>query len=202
MPFFRKRKENTPKADAPGGGTDLRSIESTLKNDLLGVDDFKRSKIGFLTGVSAATKAISSLGNSVTETSSRLRRLFSASVNSSDIVPDLPASALVEQGQKKFILAMKLHSVSQTHLDRIQRNTYRSGLFYIVCSAVSVSVSLASCFLWTPTGVVEAVSRLGPLPLLLALAFKSCYTNWFVRRRSLDGAICYVRSFDWLPKNP
>lgn len=196
--FKKKSKEN---AIAHDSAVDRRSIESTLKNDLLGMEDFKNSKIGFLTGLPALGRALSGVGESASNAGGRLKSTYSSLTESEKSIPELQLDGREIDPHHRFADSVKLHKLRDADLLRITRNTFRIGWMYFGFSVISALVSIATFFFWPPQGLYSAIVRFGPLPLFLALTFKSFYANWLVRHRILTGPKEFFTSFDWFPKN-
>lgn len=202
MAWFWKTKK-TASTDEAAARTphDPRSIESTLKNDLLGVDDFKKSKIGFLTGISSANRVVKGVGESLGATNSRIKGIYSSLTRSEENVPSLATEDLGSDAHLRFVNSMKLHQLREADLIRILRNTTRMGWTYCAFTVLCLAVAVLSYLVWPPTGGFSAIFRLGPLPLFAALMFKSFFTNWMVRHRVLTGPGAYFRSGDWFPRS-
>lgn len=198
MFFFKKKPKEviSPRDES----ADPRSIESTLKNDLIGVDDFKQSKLGFITGSSAVHRAVSSFNNSISETGSRLKGLYRTSTATERDVLELDDSVASTDAKERFQQSMGLHQLREADLARILRNTSRQGWSYLTLAFVSVAISGWTYAMWPPSGAYSAIIRLGPLPLIAALVFKCLYTNWIVRKRALAPPMEFLKSFEWLPK--
>jgi hypothetical protein len=200
MPWFRKSKSVETPSPVDGVVKDKRSIEATFKNDLLGVDDFKRSKIGFITGFSAANKAVSTLGNSITEAGGRINGLYTGLTRPESGVPSFEDNAFTADARERFIESTRIHRLREGDLLRIVRNTARQGWTYFAFTILCVAVCITTYFIWPPAGFFSAFFRLGPMPLFAALTFKSFFTNWMVRNRILTGPGPYFRSGDWFPR--
>ena len=172
------------------------SLTTIIKDDVVGVSDFKRSKIGSLTGFSAASRIASDFTGQLSETASRTGSLFK-SLTRSDNVPSLPDGG---EADGRFEASMRLHRRSERDLEAIVRNSFRSSWLYIALSAMGTAASAWSIYAYPVSGLVDIMARMGPLPLAYALAVKHLYTNWMVRRRRLDGLIEFLKSGEWLPR--
>lgn len=179
-------KENTPKSGA-----------FFIKNDLIGVDDWKRSKVGYLMGVGPARRAVGTIVQTGSQSASRLRGLALSLKGSTDHLPEVPQMG---EPDERFYASMELHGVSEDGLDRILLNTFRATYLYLGLTIVSILAATISHWLYPSTSIWGLIIRLGPLPLLLAMVYKHSFTNWLVRRRRLDGAVEFITSMDWLAK--
>jgi len=194
--IFGKKKPAETRAPH---GEDKFGFRRTVRDDLIGVDDWKRSKIGYITGFSSAYRMVSSLGTSILDSRNRLTSLLQVVKLGNDRVESLPASSLDKSFSVKFEEAASLHNRRDADLLVILRNTARNGYFFLFCTALCLAVSILTSFFWPPIGIFAAVIRLGPVPLAAALAFRSLYTNWLIRNRVLCPPIYFIRSKRWLP---
>jgi hypothetical protein len=200
MPWFRRKGKVATRPEVIKDSEDARSIQSTIANDLFGVDDFKRSKIGFLTGFSAARKAFTSVSSSVGDTFGRTKYLFASVWEGEKSIPSLDDTASAQEASEKFLKAMQLHRLGGNDLQRILRNTRRVGYVYLFFTFLCLVAALVSSYYWPPPGPLTAIFRLGPAPLTIALVLKHFYTNWMVRNKRLAPISDYLKSWDWLPK--
>lgn len=197
--MFSFKKKRKPTDDTSVSTEDKLGFKHTIKNDLLGVEDWKRSKIGYITGFSSAYRMVASIGSSVSDSKSRLASLLEAVNPDGEKVASLPDSLLDESFSLKFEEAARLHRRTDKDLLIIIRNTARNGYFFLLCTFACLAISLATVFMWPPQGAFSAIVRLGPAPLAAALAFRSLYTNWMFRNRVLCPPIHFIRSKRWLP---
>jgi len=188
-----RKKDSLPANDTPA---DLKTI---LKDDVIGVSDFKRTKVGSLTGFSAAARAVGTVKGQVEDSLSRTQGLFK-SLTAAENVPALPDDG--GDAAERFAASMRLHGRSDRDLEVIVRNSCRSAWLYIGLGAVACAFSAWSMVAHPPASFVDSMARLGPLPLVVALALKHSYTNWIVRRRRLDGFGAFLKSGEWLPEMP
>lgn len=195
MKLFNRR-DTQIEPESPDARSQMKNL---VKNDLLGADEWKRSKFGYLTGLSAAQKAAGSVANSIALTGNRLRQLYDSSTEKTRDVEGLLEPHAYTDGRQRFLEAQRLQYVSDRKLETIVRNTYRSFWLYgLICAGYAVAF-LATLVTWPPSSIFEIIGRLGPFPLIAALALKSSYTNWVVRRRSADTLSDYIKSKSWLP---
>ena len=179
--------------------TDSLSIGSTIKDDLIGAKDWRRSKIGYLVGFFSFARMASSLYGNARDSISRTGSLLRDTVATENILP-LPSELDGDTPHNRFNESMRLHNRSEQDLLLILRNTRRAGWFFVIISLCNLSFSLFTIYFWPVNGFLEAVVRTGPLPLVLALIFKNFYTNWIIRTRQLGSPSAFLKSGDWLPK--
>lgn len=184
-------KKNAPDSRQPPPG-----IKEIIKDDVVGVSDFKRSKVGSLTGFSAARRVAADFRGQISDSVNRTSDLI-GSLTAREDVPSLPDGGTAEQ---RFVESMRLHGRTERDLEAIVRNTWRISWLYIALSAAGTAASFWSVSAYPVHGAFDFMARIGPLPLLYALALKHLYTNWMVRRRRLDGFHKFLSSGEWLPK--
>lgn len=168
-----------------------------LKDDLIGVSDWKRSKIGSLTGFSAAKRSLSTVGNTISDSSSRLSGMYE-SLTAPSSVPELEDDS--GSADERFIRSMELHGKSAKDIEIMVRNTYWTSLLYVGLLVVYLGI-VAVWFVIAPTTApLMIMVRMGIIPLLLALLFKHSYANWMFRKRLLAGPMVYLTSGNILPQ--
>lgn len=194
---FLRRKKTT---DVPALNSETNPVKGVLKDDLLGIEDWRRSKIGFLTGFTAATKVVRSVGHAAAEATSRLGFLWHTLTYTPTIsAPELDDPSRFNDASERFRAAAALLRVNETKLRVIMNNTFRSFYLYMLVLIAYISMVVFSLIYWPPVYNIEYISRLGAIPIVLALLIKSAYTNWVVRTQSADNMFAFVRSADWLP---
>lgn len=173
-----------------------RDAAGVITNDLLGKDDWKNSKLGFLTGFSSMKRSVRSIGSTFSDSSDRVSLLVNTMTQGNDL-PELEDGGTAEE---RFALSMALHGKREKDIPIILRNTYYSTLMYAVLTIAYVCILGWSLWSYPPRDVLGVLVRVGPLPLIMALLFKHGYTNWMVRNRRLDSALAFIRSGDLAPK--
>ncbi len=196
MGIFKKEKKREKPSVA---SSDERSLGSTIENDLIGVSDWKSSKLSFITGFGALKRVATGFMNSFAATGSRLSALSVVVLPDKDKTKSLQLEYMKEDARTKFTESMKLHNVSEIDLTRIIRNTYSNGYFFLFIAAMCFGFFLFSIYFWPPEYKVGYLFRLGPFPLALAFTIKHFYTNWMIRNRGFYPITSFIKSFDWLP---
>jgi hypothetical protein len=201
--LFRKKKPVAPPVPMDVQNADAKSaVVSSLKNDLLGADEWKKSKLGYITGFTVAGKALGSITNSARDSTTRTKSLWADIMRSqTPDVPELDDPARFGDARERFEVAMKVQGVSAQDLIRILRNTKRAGYLYGSLTLGSIIVVLGSYVMLPPGGIIEIVTRFGLSILLFALTFKNTFTNWCVRNRVATGPMDYLKSGSLLPKD-
>jgi len=171
-------------------------VRKIIRDDLIGVDDWKRSKIGFLTGYSAAKRAVGSFGSSVKDSSSRISTLW-GSIFTKEELPSLPEGG---EPDERFVAALRLYQVTGDKLHKMRANTRRATYLYATLSFFSICAGIISLVLYPTSSAISAIMRLGLFPLVAALTFKHAFTNWIVRTKRLGTPGEFIKSMDWFPK--
>lgn len=170
--------------------------KSVLIDDVAGRGDWKRSKLGYLTGFSVIGRSISSVTNNAGRSIGNIQGLWS-SLTASSQTPSLGDGGTARE---RFEMSMVLHNRSEEDLDKIISNTYKSFLLYIAISVLGIAIVSSSFFYVGYHNLIDGLMRYAPMFLTLPLAFKHAYTNWMVRNRVLDGVVVFLRSGDIAPK--
>lgn len=191
MALFRKKPRHSPPVDK----SDPASV---IRDDIIGVSDWQRSKIGFITGFSSARRAVGNIGSSWSDAASRTSILWKE-LTKGDEVPPLEDGG---DASERFAASMRLHRRTERDLKVILLNTYRAGLLYCGLTVAAIAFGTFSVYFYPPNGLFQTAARFSAAPILAALAFKHLYTNWMVRRRRLDGAGAFLLSREWLPVKP
>jgi len=188
--------EKAPKTQTQDGPQQPPTIKEIIRDDVVGVSDFRRSKVGSLTGASAARRIAADFSGQISESASRTGSLFK-NLTARENVPSLPEGG---EADERFTASMRLHGRTERDLEVIVRNSYRSSWLYMALSLAGTCLSFWSLYAHPAHGFFDVISRIGPLPLVYALALKHMYTNWMVRRRRLDSLMKFLSSWEWLPK--
>lgn len=174
-----------------------KDAASMVKNDLLGVDDWKNSKIGAVTGFSSARRSIASMGKTVAESSDRLGTLFESMTAGEAVLELEDADGTASQ---RFTRSMELHGRSERDLAIMVRNTCWTSWLYLALTLAYVGVIVAWFTIAPTRDPFMILVRMGILPFLLALLFKHSYTNWMLRSRQLAGPLAFITSGNFVPK--
>lgn len=178
------------------GDSKSRKVATGAISEIVGAEEWRQSKIGYLTGFSVGKRIVGDIGkvtgNSVGHVGGLIRGLRG----------DNSIPALGEGGtpDERFIASMELHNVDGNDLARMQRNSYRAAILYIALSIISFVIGLISWGMYPPQSAFSGIVRLGVLPLVVALAFKHSYTNWIIRNQKLSSPAEFIMGFEWWPK--
>lgn len=172
-------------------------LKDMVRNDLIGVDQWKRSKIGALTGFPIIAASIGKVGATISESGDRISSMLQAATVRREL-PDIPEDGNAEE---RFQHGMQMYGLSETNIKIALRNTFWSTWLYVTILTVYAGFLAWSFYNWPARDLVMVAARLGPLPLVLVLLLKHSYANWFFRHRRVgDGIIAFVKSGDYLPK--
>lgn len=184
-------------------GTDLGDLgRDTLVDDLVGRDQWRRSKLGYLTGVGPIRQSMSTIGRTVGETGRTWRALGRALFRR-----DSDARAVnVDDPAERFEASMFVHGRTEADLVALQRRSHHAFYLYAVLALVAFVVGTLSHKFIPSSIAIPAGLRilfgLAVIPMLGAFAFRWGYTNFIVRRRSYLPVLAYLRSGNWFPVLP
>ena len=172
---------------------------SELSNDLMGTEDWKKSKLGYLTGFTPAKRAVASIGSTGKDAVSRTRGLATMLFSNND-VQGIENHEAYSDYHAKYVASLRVHQLNGTDVKRLLANTYRAGRFYLLLSGLNLVITIGLTAYSFPELSFRSFMNIGPLPLLLALTFRNIYTNWMVRNEVLAPVSAYFASKDYFPK--
>lgn len=173
-----------------------RDAASLIKNDVIGVSDWKRSKFGALTGFSVARRVVGSIGANARGSTQRVTELVGI-ITAPDALPEIHTEGSPED---RFTETQNFYGLSERQLQSALRNTFYSICLYASITVFYVCFMIWSFWAWPINGPFEAAARFGPLPLITALLFKHSFTNWIIRSRRIgDGPLRFIASFNYMP---
>lgn len=190
-----------PRAEVPGSDTasELRDAARTF----VGTDEWKGSKIGYLSGLGTIRRGFSFIGGSIGSGLTQLRTFYNAMLGRGGADDEVEGVAVDEAGER-FLESMRIHGRSVQDLDVIQNNTHRGCLFFSGMTVLALAYGLGSYF-WSPNDgslwfPFDFAYRFVPVAPLAAFALKWGYVNWMVRRRRYDGLTDYLKSGELMPQ--
>ena len=174
----------------------------TLVDDLVGREQWKRSKIGYLTGAGPIRQSMSTIGRTVSDAGSSWRALTKAVFRRGSDV----RSVDVDDPAERFRTSMFVHGRSESDVVALQRRSHNAFYLYAVLAVVALLAgAVGHRFIASPLPIpfwISLVFRFAAVPMLGAFAFRWGYTNFIVRNRSYLSAGEYLRSGDWFPQQP
>lgn len=161
----------------------------------------KRKKTGImsrLTGFNVGKTVVNDTYNTSADSLSRTKGLYKSLVDGENVASVEGHDQLTPE--ERFVESMRLHGKRERELPAMIMNTYRSGMLYLFLSVAMMVVSVVGIYAYQPTSFFGFIAWFGPLPLLMAMAFKHSYSNWMFRYRRLDSPVSFFLSGDVLPK--
>lgn len=182
---------------------DLADVgRETLVDDLVGRDQWKRSKIGYLTGAGPIRQSMSTIGRTVSDAGASWRKLTQAVFRRGSDVRGVDVADPAE----RFQASMFVHGKSEADVVALQRRSHNAFYLYAVLAVVALLAgAIGHRFVASPLPIpfwISLVFRFAAVPMLGAFAFRWGYTNYIVRNRSYLSAAEYLRSGDWFPQQP
>ena len=184
--------------DSIGSRTKKEAV-GFLKDDLLGAADWKASKLGSISGLTPAFRAVSSVFRTAGDGTRHIAYLAERVASTDDVEP-LGEDFVGRPPEERFRAAMSLHGKTEKDIEISKRNTFFASYLYLALAIVNIIISISLSLIHPPLGLVDLAIRFGPLPLLLAFFIKNSYTNYIFRRRSLLHIGHYFKDFAFLPK--
>lgn len=199
--FWNKKPKDTSKPVEPSASANPKNEGLAIITDgLLGADEWKKSKIGYITGLSAFGKVATSVTDGFASSVGRTAALYRL-VRLNDDLPSLPdVDAEQYDGRERFNDSMKLHRRKATEVERAKINTRRSTYFY---GSITIALLIYFCLdysMKTHMSGPTLVLHLAPIPMALAFTFKAAFYNWIFRNERLEHPSVFLKSRDWLPK--
>jgi conjugal transfer/type IV secretion protein DotA/TraY len=182
---------------------DLADVgRETLVDDLVGRDQWKRSKIGYLTGAGPLRQSMSTIGRTISEAGTSWRMLWNAALKRDSDVRSVDVDDPVE----RFRASMFVHGKTEADVIALQRRSHSAFYLYAVLAIVALLAgAIGHRFIPSPIPIpfwISLVFRFAAVPMLGAFAFRWGFTNFIVRNRSYLSAGEYLRSGDWFPQQP
>lgn len=170
-----------------------------LGRDFIGVDEFRQSKIGYLTGATAIKQSVDVVTGAVKDSRSRLGIMAKAALGRDS--GGVPVPKDFHGDEHAFFEASRLVN-NKTHedVDHSIDNTFKQFCLYGLLLAISVA--------WG-TSVARSSDVPAPFSLMLgyslsiplaALTFRAAWTNWAFRNRTLNFPRFFAAGRDMLLK--
>ncbi|MBO9428759.1 DotA/TraY family protein [Sulfitobacter sp. R18_1] len=171
---------------------------SIVKDDFLGADEWKKSKVGYITGVSGIASGVRKVGSlgagSIKRTASAAKWLFSR-----DKAQPLPTTS--DDPAQRFQVAMQFYGRTEEDIQRITRAS-RTHAFTWMFILLALTVW---AFYQMPFGMQGVSLRHWLFPFfahlfVVPMTMRSLFWNWQLRTRRL-GSWSEFKSnaSDWLP---
>jgi conjugal transfer/type IV secretion protein DotA/TraY len=191
------------KATRATASEDLGAELRGAADDVLGAQEWKSSKLGYLSGMGAIAGGFRAIGGAVGSSLSQLRTFYNAALGRGSEDDNLE-SVMIDDASERFLESMRLYGKTLADVDAMQNRTWRGCLFFAGMTLVALAYGMAS-YIWSPpvAGVFlpfDFAYRFITVAPLAAFALKWGYTNWMLRRRRYDTLIEYLRSGEWAPQ--
>jgi hypothetical protein len=172
---------------------------NAIREDLLGTKDWRKSKLGFLSGFSPAARVISEFMKGFAQSFGRIALTFQMLV-SKDTIPSLPDIEEKDyDGKRRFKEAMHFHRMSEGMIRAARSNTRRSAYLYIAILVCAVAYLVVSLVTRDNMPITTLFLHLAPIPITTAFCVRALYYNWMFRNSTLEPIGSFARSRDWMP---
>lgn len=169
------------------------------RDDLLGADEWKRSKIGYLTGFSAFAKGISGVGGIWKESTGTVLAMARGLVSSE---PGKPLETGSADPVVRFQAAVAVYDRTEPDIEADVAATRKWFYLYFVLAVLALGFGIATWHLPPgPFGAVrEFIGRFALIPALAALTMRAAFYNWQLRTRALGSFGKWIASPGaWFP---
>lgn len=177
------------------------------KEELLGARQWRRSKVGYLTGVGTITDAGRSVAGAASQGWGRIERLWAYAFRRDYGGIGISADEVADS-RDRFVAAMAANGKTIEDIDHSVGVTYKQFWFYaflmVACAIIGVGSLVFGGYRLTDNLLMNlafAVIRFCPLLLLSVLTLRAGWTNWSFRRRRLDDVRAYLSSGQILPRS-
>ena len=179
---------------------DKTTLETIVVDDMVGHSDWKKSKTGYITGVSAISNVVKDQVKSVAESVGRVSILLRMLNPKSDI-PSLPEVNDDEYDAKeRFAESIRLHRMSKGKLIAAQSNAKKSAYLYGVCSIMAVIYLIYGLVIWDKMPITTLMLHIAPIIVFSALTFRAVFANYMFRTQSLPKLKQFLKAGDFMPK--
>lgn len=184
----------------PENEQEQNELEAIVIDDMLGASDWKKSKVGYLSGSSAISGIVKNQMKVATESVGRVSILFRMIGAKSDV----PSLRDVEQknydAHEKFIAAMRLHRLSEGSIIAAQSNAKKSAYLYGIIVVAAIIYLLYGLVTWDKIPITTLMLHIAPIPLFGAFTFRAVYANYMFRTRQLPKIGDFLKSGDLMPR--
>ena len=165
------------------------------KEEILGARQWRRSRLGSLTGLSTLADGGRATKAQGAEAVGRVKGLFGLAFRKDTSGKAVPES--VTDPRERFLMSMQRNGKTAQDIARSVSTTYLQFWLYLSLVAATLVFALLT-FPWNEPGrgalatAGSVLFRLIPMPLLLALLLRAGWTNWAFRRFRLDSPAEYL----------
>lgn len=177
-------------------------VKDAVQETIIGKDEWKRSKLGYLFGFSALTRNVGGVADRGRKSFWRWSFFKTGAFRHDD--QGVAIEEEVTDAHLRFRAAMDANGRTLTEINRSVDNTYRQFWLFATLFVLAFAWGVGS-LIGTGLGsgifmITDILFRFALLPILTALILRAGFTNWLFRRRRLDGLGDYLRSGELLPK--
>nr|WP_250807703.1 hypothetical protein [Neorhizobium tomejilense] len=191
--------EKNEVSETPNGAEVTTDKAKEIAKELVGANEWKSSKLGYMTGISAISNVVMGFVGGIAQGAGRIALTWSL-ITKSDDLPSLPeVDPSTFDGRERFKEAMALHRRKESDIVRARINTRRSFYLYAGIAVFAVLYLIYGLSARDNIALTTLALHIAPIPLFGALAFKAGFYNWMFRHRTLDGPSVFISSRDWLP---
>lgn len=177
------------------------ALTEAIKDDLIGVSQWKKSKFGVFTGISVLTKGFGTISNSFNDSAERTKNLSASLLRrNTRYVEELEDPEIYNSAAARFAAAASAQNIDDAKMRSIVLNTYKGGYFYALLLTLYTLYIIALYVLYPTISYYQDISRFSLFPILFAFTFQNFYTNWCVRNRLAASPLEYIKGRSWLPQ--
>ena len=170
-----------------------------IKDDLLGRDEFRKSKIGYFLGFSAIPKIVKGTFSPVLSGfgifSKFIKMVFPKK-------PELTELSYITDDYERFIQAMSKFSISESDLPSIERRNQVSAVFYFILSVIALMWGnyVVSSDYFNPSFVFDYIFPFFPLFATIPLFFKHSFWRYQIASKKLVSFKDFFSNpLNWIP---
>lgn len=171
-----------------------------MLDSIVGRSDWKKSKFGYLTGITPIFNVIGGQLKLAAHSIGRISRTYKILMSEPEVetLPDVDTAEY--DGNVRFREAMKLHRMDEGKLTAAVSNTRRSAYLYAVILIVSIVYFGIRVVTAESMSITTLGLHLSPVPIFTVLLLRALYYNWMFRKRTLQPLGKFITSKDWLPR--
>jgi conjugal transfer/type IV secretion protein DotA/TraY len=169
-----------------------------LVNDLVGMEDLKKTPVQYLTGISAVKGAISSNINLAGDFFSLTFRMAKLTFSKEKVIP-LPTDA--DDEAERFAVAKDFYGRSDKDIKGMIAATARQFSTYFICTVLLTcfSVIMFPHVRNTLPHPLDYIWPFASLLLMLPATMRMAFWNWQLRTRRLGSVKEWLSSGEWMP---
>lgn len=178
---------------------DMNKDGGIIKNDLLGSDEFKKSKIGYFLGVSAIPKIVRGTFSPILSGVGIFSKFFKMVLPRKYEKTEL---SYIEDDSDRFMKAMGKFSISEDDLPAIEKRNKYSAILYFLLSLVALFWGnyVISSDSFRPSWIFDYVFPFFPLFAVVPLFLKHSFWRYQISRKKLISFREFASNpLNWVP---